>query len=165
MKHELPAPLHETTIGSMFVSLSTDTSITQTGETIIFDQVHHDPGTEYNKFTGHYRCFLNGTYVFHTTTASGRQHVSDANFHMIHNEEHVGRTLPRNQYVFLNSGSTMTLFHCTAGDSVWVNTHLYSNPFPVSATLTTFSGFLLHADIVWRLSILWIFACQLHYNV
>jgi hypothetical protein len=146
---DVPVPRHETDIGSFFVSLSSTQNITQSSMTVIFDEVRFDPGTEYNIFTGHFRCPLNGTYVFHSNVGFGRQYVGPGDIYIRLNGAAVGGFLPRNNYGSINTASTMTVVHCTAGDAIWVQGHMYSSTlFQVSGTLSTFSGFLLNADFV-----------------
>lgn len=56
---------HELAVGAFHVTKSASANNLAYHATLMFDSIQFDPGSEYSVTSGHYRCPVSGTYVFH----------------------------------------------------------------------------------------------------
>lgn len=138
-----------TDIGAFYVTLQTPGHV-YLGDRVKFDTLVYGPGNDFNLPGGHYRCPVNGTYVFLSTIATDEQN-GVVSFNLKKDGAVLWpKIIPRNPDNQYHSGSRLWITQCTVSQQVYIETTY--NETDTGQQLkgdgfTMFSGFLLVSEL------------------
>ncbi|KAL4237593.1 hypothetical protein ACF0H5_002307 [Mactra antiquata] len=115
-------------------------------QNIIFNQVETNIGNAYNVHHGVFIAPTTGTYVFHVTTFA--LSTQAARCKIVVNGRARAEVYATGNPTDHNTGSQLLVVHLSQGDDVAVQGWAHDNIYGDGNLWTSFSGFLIHSDVM-----------------